>query len=112
MKTGDLLHAYPGLNGGDLLAFWCPGCKEEHPYRISPEPQRPTAPVWSFNGDYSKPTFRPSLLMKGPNGPYCHLHITDGQLEFCEDCPHELAGKTVPMVPWDESTNYWHGVKE
>ena len=54
-----------------------------------------------------KPTFRASLLIEGipANPPYkarprCHLHITDGNVEFCQDCEHEMAGKTVPMEPF------------
>jgi hypothetical protein len=27
----------------------------------------------------------------------CHYFIRDGKIEFCGDCPHELAGQTVPL---------------
>lgn len=66
--------------------FWCPGCKEIHTYDAS----------WAFNGDMQRPTFTPSLLH--PSKPIrCHLFITNGEIQFCTDCGHELAGKTVPL---------------
>ena len=42
------------LEGG-LLAFYCPGCRMHHAFDSR----------WTFNGDYEKPTFSPSLLV-GP----------------------------------------------
>jgi len=47
-----------------------------------------------------KPTFSPSLKISGGSkgSEYCcHLVVTDGVLNFCADCSHELAGKSVPM---------------
>jgi hypothetical protein len=101
------------LEGG-LLAFWCPGCKEQH--AVS---QR-----WTFNGNYDKPTFSPSILTT--SGHYCpsfkpgdecwcdynrehgedresfacsrcHSFVTDGQIIFLGDCTHSLAGRTVSL---------------
>jgi hypothetical protein len=81
---------------------------------------------WSFNGDYDRPTFSPSVLVtsghyvprfkKGDNcwctynaehpdepAPYkcerCHTWVRDGQITFLSDCTHELAGTTVPLEP-------------
>jgi hypothetical protein len=31
----------------------------------------------------------------------CHLHVTDGELRYCPDSTHELAGKVVPMKDAD-----------
>lgn len=87
------------------LLFWCPGCKDAHPYRIARDPNEPEhAPVWSFNGDLERPTFSPSLLVNAntSGARRCHLFLTDGQLSFCSDSDHELAGKTVPCPEWDD----------
>lgn len=112
---------------GDLLGylFWCPGCREAHPYNIK---GGRWGSGWSFNGDLDRPTFTPSLLMRtGHHAPgtkpeecwctynaahpedaapftcsICHLFLTDGQLQFCSDSTHDLAGKTVPLPDWPE----------
>lgn len=115
MKTGDLLFWYP-LHGGmwpdpGILAFWCPACQEEHPYQVN------MGHNWRFNGDFGAPVFSPSLLIYKDNtkATKCHLFVggadarKPGMIEYCSDCPHELAGKTVPMVPWSEDENYWRG---
>lgn len=74
--------------------FWCPGCQTNH---------RIDSPRWTFNGDYEKPTFSPSLVTD-PNGPnHCHLFVRDGKLEFLADSKHALAGKTVDMEDVTES---------
>lgn len=80
--------------------FWCPGCESHHQYGLG----------WTFNGDVYKPTFSPSLLVYQPDAAgkrdktLCHLFVTGGQIKYCSDSPHKLAGKTVPMEPppWDE----------
>lgn len=111
--------------------FYCPGCSSIHCYwtaeyknEIDPTDK---PPVWTFNGDWIRPTFRASLLNRW--GTYadpdwkcdgdtpeqiaeltkrfsgrCHLFITNGIIEYCGDCTHALSGKRVPMValkpPW------------
>ena len=107
MKDGDVLFPYPDRSGETaLLSFWCPGCKREHPFRIKPEDGYS---VWSFDGNMKRPTFSPSLLIhaRANDGAMCHLFVRGGQIEFCSDSQHELAGKTVPMVRWSESLNDW-----
>lgn len=72
------------------LAHWCPGCNGMH---ILP-------PTWTFNGDLLRPTFTPSFA-HGANsvteGPRCHYILTDGVLNFCLDCSHNLKGQSVPL---------------
>jgi len=107
MKDGDVLFPYPDKSGETaILAFHCPGCGREHPYRIKPEPGYPT---WCFDGNMERPTFSPSLLVhaRSNDGAICHLFVRDGQIEFCSDSQHDLAGKTVPMVKWSEAKNDW-----
>ncbi|WP_244497607.1 DUF6527 family protein [Aureimonas sp. AU40] len=93
-------------DGGYLLH--CPGCNQRH--RVGPG--------WSFNDDYDAPTFRPSILVTGvqpltdaeydramggeaiePRPLVCHSFVTDGQIQFLDDCTHALAGRTVPLGP-------------
>ena len=63
---------------------------------------------WTFNGNYEKSTFRPSMLVHGwPHDPdrlpeyrvqkRCHSFVTDGNIEYLSDCEHEYAGKTIPL---------------
>lgn len=85
--------------GGRLL-FWCPGCDGAHYVQIGDGP----GPRWSFNGDYDRPTFQPSILVEGSmrDGPMrCHSFVTDGQIQFLGDCTHALAGQTVPLRDFD-----------
>lgn len=76
----------------------CPGCKQWHVLDDR----------WTFNGDAEKPTFNPSLLVNGNQQyrnhavPRCHSFIRDGNIQFLDDCTHELAGKTVPLNNLDE----------
>lgn len=73
---------------------------------------------WQFNGNVDRPTFSPSfrhcmLLQVFKDGKWtgewrrdgdgnviqatCHYVLTDGILNFCDDCTHELAGKSMPL---------------
>lgn len=88
--------------GGDCegYTFYCPGCEGRHAYYT----KHPTL-HWSFNGNEEAPSFTPSLLIRhrDPDKPgefneRCHLFVTNGELRYCGDCTHPLAGKTVPMV--------------
>lgn len=88
-------------------SFWCPGCNEYHAYYTAHSELRKQGPCWQFDGDMQKPTFSPSLLNTWTHGENneprrCHLFLKNGLLEFCGDCTHSLAGKTVPLPPWDE----------
>ena len=74
------------------LTFYCPGCEENHFIDNR----------WTFNNDFVKPTFSPSLLVKWQRGidkkeNICHSFIRDGKIQFLNDCTHELAGKTVDL---------------
>jgi len=99
--------------------FFCPGCKCGHGFNV--EPNKPNGrggmvPVWTFNGDFEKPTVRPSILVRGtvpitdeqcdrimagekiePKPLVCHSFVTDGMIQFLGDNTHALAGQTVPL---------------
>lgn len=77
---------------GTNHCFWCPGCDSVH------------APnhTWAYNGDPERPTFSPSILVRGGSENItCHSFVTDGRIQFLGDCTHALAGQTVdlPDVP-------------
>ncbi len=77
--------------GSDRYLFFCPGCEEVHAI----------GPNWTFNDNFIKPTFNPSVLVTGHNPIYrCHSFITDGKIQFLEDCSHKLVGKTVELKPF------------
>ena len=69
--------------------FYCPACKQNHVYDKR----------WKFNGNVEKPTFTPSLrvMIGDTKETLCHLFVTDGKIIYCNDCPHEFAGKTIEM---------------
>lgn len=60
-------------------------------------------PKWSWNGSVEKPTFRPSLLVYPHHDQKrCHSFITDGMIQFLDDCEHDLKGQTVEIPDVDE----------
>lgn len=73
--------------------FHCPACECTHSFDVRKDGDRPN---WSWNGDVNSPTFRPSLRYPSRG---CHLHVTNGTIEFCGDCDHRFAGQTMDMVP-------------
>ena len=108
----------------DRVVFWCPGCDSAH--MISDAPGR-----WTFNGDFDRPTFSPSVLVTTghhvpdfgsrnrnscwctydaehsgePSGfkcARCHSFVRDGQIQFLGDSTHALAGRTVDIPDWRE----------
>ncbi len=102
---------------GGSLGFWCPGCECMHVL----------TPGWTFNGNYDKPTFSPSVLVRSghygervmpegadrscwctynaehPDEPasyrctICHSFVCDGNIQFLTDCTHALAGRTLAL---------------
>ncbi len=85
----------------------CPACN----WHEFPKVGKPGA-SWTFNGDRERPTFTPSMneLINGPGEHHrpdvptrrCHFIVTDGQIQFCGDCTHELNGKTMPLEHWNQ----------
>lgn len=80
----------------ERMIFECPGCKHTH--------QVPTKgpAAWGFNNDMDHPTFTPSILVRWDYGPeriknICHSFVTDGNIQFLNDCTHGLAGQTVTL---------------
>lgn len=114
MASGDVIRMSPALwrklqsnGGGALYLHWCPACGEGHTYRV----KGTIGPQWSFNGDIDKPSFTPSMLRyqfaeNGVRSTKCHYFVTDGTIQYCADCPHAFAGRTVPLVPIPEDYGF------
>lgn len=103
-QAGPYLRRAEGAYG-----HWCPACGEMHSIPDN----------WSFNGNLDKPTFSPSVKITGVKtvkdalgewtGEWvrdeqgkavpdcCHYILTDGILNFCGDCLHDLKGQAVPL---------------
>jgi len=96
------------------FVFWCPGCGEAH--GVWTRKKNSVDAVWSFNGDMEKPTFEPSLLIRGTRkitdeehakimagvkvtiADYvCHSFVRNGRIQYLSDCTHSFAGQTIPM---------------
>ena len=77
---------------------WCPGCKQLHV--IDVEQPNHLGAKWQFDGNAEQPTFTPSINIVG----HCHYFITKGNISFCNDSRHVLAGQTVqlPDIPKEE----------
>lgn len=108
---------------GGGLTFWCPGCNHAHSVNVGAGP----GPRWGWNGDVHKPTFAPSILVRSAEYPegdaaaeaeydrislqgaeallasrfrsVCHSYVTDGVIDFLDDCTHALRGKH-PIPDW------------
>ncbi len=100
-KVKEYEPKYP--DGTRLIGFHCPACGYDHAFRVGGTQQ----PQWTFNEDFAKPTFSPSLLVydtrDGQRVTLCHSHVTKGQMIFCTDNPHKLNGQTVDLAEFDDS---------
>ena len=86
---------------GELLGYshYCPGCGHDHVYYTEKESQYHV--LWTFvNGDLEKPTFKASMLVNPNNDPSynrCHYFVTDGKIQYLNDCTHNMKGQTIEM---------------
>lgn len=92
---------------GELIyLFYCPGCKHPHFARTVPSTTKPPEDnhVWSFNGNFEKPTFSPSINVRyaPEEKTTCHFFIVDGTIQYCGDCTHQYSGQTIPMISWED----------
>ena len=95
-------------SAGGVLHFWCPGCLCYHGVWTGAANELTTA-RWEWNGDLVRPTFSPSILVRGTRfasptdstqvDGRCHSFVRDGKIEFLPDCAHPLAGQTVALSP-------------
>lgn len=82
------------------LQFFCPACKELHQINAVVGPPVENGP-WGFNGDFETPTIAPSIRVKYGKET-CHSFVEGGNIRFCSDSTHAMAGKTVPLPEVNE----------
>jgi hypothetical protein len=85
---------------GKRVAISCPGCGFDHEVVID------GSRGWTWNGDFDRPTIKPSILVRWDFGEkrekkVCHSFVTDGRIKFLGDCTHGMAGQTVDLPPVD-----------
>jgi hypothetical protein len=123
-KVAEFKYEHEGKVHCHQYHLRCPGCKCTHAIGVG---------IHSFNGDFEKPTFQPSLLCTGTrftekgeaeykawcdsgyperNGAKfdskpdrCHSYVTNGMIQFLSDCTHELAGQTVELPEFVNNGN-------
>lgn len=100
---------YQGLSG---VFFFCKGCDDIHILPVKEyNPQNRTS-VWDWDGNVEKPTFSPSISVTYPNTLHgdaiCHSFVRNGQIQYLNDCTHELKGQTIdlPNIPEEYNENY------
>jgi hypothetical protein len=103
--------------GTKAYRFYCEGCKSHH---------AAVEGRWTFNNNYEKPTFSPSILVRATEmtekgiadyevwcesgypkrdesfesvQTVCHSFVTDGKIQYLSDCTHKLAGQTIDLKP-------------
>jgi hypothetical protein len=82
------------------LWFKCPGCEMVHRVMHGAGP----GPRWGWNGSTEKPTFTPSVLVRyswSDGDRVCHSFVTEGRIQYLDDCTHALAAQTVDLPPWE-----------
>jgi hypothetical protein len=93
----------------ELYMHWCPGCKEVHAINVGSD----IGPNWTFNDCPEFPTFSPSVKISSSRWDeakatmveftQCHYFITNGEIQFCGDCAHDLNGQTVELPNFKRS---------
>jgi len=106
-KAGTLIRCdFEG--GGCHFYFWCPGCKRVQLFNVGQT--NSNGAKWDFNGNFECPSFTPSLrYVGGPTGTLCHVVLTDGILNYCNDNPHACNNQKIPLpkIPDDELADWW-----
>lgn len=124
---GALSTVLRSVEGGGLL-FRCPGCNQRHMVRHGDGPgprwtwngnaEKPTftpsvlvtgrgfTPKGQADFDAWRaagcPRAEHGEPMQFENAPsVCHSFVTDGRIQFLNDCTHPLAGQTVDLPPVD-----------
>lgn len=105
VNLGAMLDNAPGG-----VRFKCPGCGMSHHLYTQEVPPTVVGPRWTWNMDVERPTLTPSILARGAfrsdvededndwdGAAICHSFVTDGRIQFLNDCTHALAGQTVDL---------------
>ena len=94
MKVKELKEKFDGKRRVIIL---CPGCRAAG---IDAIHCLAVPSIHSFNEDFEKPTFSPSLMAPGTQ-VRCHSYVEDGMIRFLDDCTHPLKGQTVPLLDFE-----------
>lgn len=86
---------------GNLYRIYCEACQSDHSLNNT----------WSFNNDFDKPTFSPSILVTWTLydsedvsvKKICHSFVVDGVWQYLSDCTHDKASMHVPLIAHYES---------
>jgi hypothetical protein len=90
------------IEGKGRFTFFCSGCNHYHTY-FTKEAGLPNKATWQFDNNIERPTFTPSLLNttefndKKTAKKICHLFVTDGMVQYLNDCTHKFAGQTIEL---------------
>lgn len=84
---------HPSTTDPHYAWFECPGCGQKHAVSTGPN-------GWRWNGSREAPTLSPSVLVRGmvrdgkwdDNATRCHSFVTNGRIQFLDDCSHALRG--------------------
>ena len=85
---------------------WCPGCGSMH--EIAVTKKNSSGASWTFDGNFSLPTFSPSINRRvntrdmkeyqpDAGSSVCHYFIRAGKIQYQGDCTHQLRGLTVDL---------------
>ena len=81
-------------SGKWFFVFTCPACKESHSFEL---------PRWSFDGNFDRPTFSPSLVtQKKAAKKVCHLYLQEGQITYLSDSTHGQGGKVFSLPDMED----------
>jgi hypothetical protein len=89
----------------DRMLFYCPACDTDH--RVITEGEG----AWTLEDPEGLVTIKPSVRVQGSvctrtnesQEVYCHFFVTKGKFHYCADSKHDLAGETVPMIPYQDT---------
>lgn len=89
-------------------AHWCQACREMHVFAV--EEAFSNGAKWTFNGNFDKPSFSPSMNIRTRPRPtvpvgrpdagqidICHYFLKDGMIQYLGDCTHSLKGQTIAL---------------
>lgn len=89
------------------LRFHGPIELRQLPIVLSQDDYRPFE-TWLWNGSVDNPTLSPSIATTSYNGDeriHCHSFVTLGQVEYLDDCTHELKGTKHLLKDFDDVNN-------
>lgn len=79
------------------VVYFCPACDSLHVIWTAQYGGPEGGPLWQWDGDPLRPTFSPSILTSYGPSRHCHCFIRDGQIQYLDDCHHDLAGRTIEL---------------